>query len=149
MGAPKGNKYALGLHEGRPSKFNPTYTAKVFEYIDWCHANPVIVESKKTTVGKEVSETVDRQELTRLPSQAGFSRWAGFPRSSIYQWVEAHKDFKAAIEELDKEQESQLIELGRAGEGNSRFAQFMLSAKHDYKEKSEVEVDIPNLKVDF
>lgn len=143
MGAPLGSKNALGNHGGRPTTYTPDMVGKVYEYLDWCAANPVTIGKFKTVKGGfeySVTETEEKQTAERLPSIAGFARWAKVPKSTVQSWGDEYVKFSVALKDLAAEQERQLTELGRAGEGNSRFAQFLLSATHGYREKTEQDV---------
>lgn len=131
MGAPPGNQYALNNDGGRPTTYDSSIIGKVDEYLDWCEKNPLKIDEGG---GK-------KRTSPRLPSYAGFSIWLKIPRRTIEHWGKEIKEFSAAYEKIGQVQESLLTELGRANEGNSRFASFLLSAKHDYREKSDLTSD--------
>lgn len=135
-----GNKNALGNNGGRPTTYTPEMVGKVYEYLDWCRENPIVIRKTKTVTGENCSETEERQESERLPSLAGFSRWANVPMSTAQSWGEKNVEFSVALKDLAAEQQRQLIELSRAGEGNPRFSQFLLSAVHGMREKTEQDV---------
>lgn len=129
-----GNKYAVGHGYGRATTFKAEYVSKPQEYLEWCDANPLEIDEGGGRIRKS----------PRLPSMAGFSRFLEIPKSTLLGWAkgdtEAHKDFSSGLESVANEQEKILYELGRAGEGNSRFAQFILSADHNKREKSETDL---------
>lgn len=148
MGAPKGNKFALGNKGGRPSTYDPLIIDEVQKYLKWCEGNPIDVGHVQTKVTSAngmnedgYEKVVKKQENSRLPSLAGFARHVNIPRRTLISWGEQHEEFSTALNFLLDEQRMQLIELGRAGEGNSRFAMFMLSAAHGMREKTDVTSD--------
>lgn len=136
MAAKKGNKYAVGNpNSGRPTKLTEELLAKAEAYLDWCDKNPVKVSSKYTKDGGHIADDY----CPRLPSAAGLARHLGIHKDTLYAWAKENKVFSDCIKDLGAEQEKQAVELGHAGRSNPIFAKFILSAQHEYREKTEVE----------
>lgn len=76
-----------------------------------------------------------------VPSVAGLSRFLHVSRDTIYAWAKEpdKAEFSDIVEECRGEQEKILLNKGLRNEVNATIAKLALSAKHDYKEKQEVE----------
>jgi hypothetical protein len=136
MPAHKGNTYAKGNKGGRPTKYSDDFIEKTFEYIESC--KDTIDETGKLKVS--------------LPTLAGLSLWLNVGKRSLYEWGEANKEFSHALEAVQKEQENRLVENGLAGTYNPTIAKLMLSAKHEYRETSDITTkgnELTNLSVQF
>lgn len=144
--APQGNKYALGKSRGRSSKYKAAFCGEVENYLGWCDENPIILGKTKDVTGENASTMTETQTSPRIPSISGFAVWLGVLKKNLLDWAEAHEEFRSALEVIEQVQETMLAELGRAGEGNPRFAQFLLSAKHGYKENVKAELDVSGAK---
>lgn len=134
MGAPAGNQYALGNEGGRPTKLTPELLEKARGYLKWCEEHPIHLANKYSKDGELLQEVT----CERLPSVAGLARHLDIGRSTIYFWSKENKEFQDILESVNVEQEKQAVELGHAGKSNALMAKFLLSAKHDYREKSDI-----------
>ncbi|TXH56086.1 MAG: hypothetical protein E6Q97_07280 [Desulfurellales bacterium] len=141
MPGPIGNKHAVGNDGGRPTTYKPEYVGKVFEYLQWCKDNPIVIQEKtRTTAERGMSDQVKEEVSERPPSVAGLSVWLKMPRTTLQAWAERNDEFSAALEHLEGIQEQMLVEKGYSGAGNPRFNQFILSARHGYREKTEQDI---------
>jgi len=93
----------------------------------------------------EEREIMNADKLTtrlvvNIPTIAGLALHLGVSRDTIQVWGKEHKEFSVIYEKLVGEQERRLNQKGLSGDYNSRFAQFLLSAKHGYREKTDTDV---------
>lgn len=74
------------------------------------------------------------------PTKEGFAIFIGTTKPAIYRWAEKHKGFRYALERIESQQGRDLQNKGLTGEFNSPITKLMLSANHDMREKSDVDV---------
>lgn len=121
MAAKKGNTYAQGCEtSGRPTKFEPHMIPVIEAYLEEC---------KNAKDGES------------LPTVAGLALRLKVSRDTLYAWGEANKEFSDTFHDLQATQEDMLVRYGLAGKYNSTIAKLLLSAKHNYREKSDVTTD--------
>jgi hypothetical protein len=110
---------------GRPIEFTDEYLAKAKAYLDLC-------TDKRVKIGKDIKMRV------KLPSMGGLARYLNIARSTIYEWKEISPDFSDVCEQIVAEQEERLINNGLSGDYSPNLSKFILSARHEYREKSDV-----------
>lgn len=105
---------------GRPSKYDPSFIQVVDEYL-------------KTT----------GREQTKLPKRVDVALILDVDEDTLNNWAKENPDFLGALTRVDMLQRSVLQDDGFYGgkEVNPRMAQFLLSANHNMREKSDVTTD--------
>ena len=76
---------------------------------------------------------------TDLPTIEGLAISLRISRDTIYEWEKEYIDFSDIVEELRAKQAEKLIQYGLQGRYNPTIAKLILSGKHNYVEKSEVD----------
>jgi hypothetical protein len=123
MPAPKGNTFAKGNKGGRPTKYSDDFIEKTYEYIESC---------------KDSCDENGKLLKVSLPTIAGLSLFLNVGKRSLYEWSAENKEFSHALEAVQKEQENRLVMSGLAGTYNPTIAKLMLSAKHEYRETTDI-----------
>lgn len=105
---------------GRPSKYDPAFIKVIEEYL----------------------KTVGRNQ-TKLPKRVDIALEIGVDVETLINWGKEHREFFDALTRVDESQLAQLMDDGFYGgkEVNPRMAQFLLSANHGLKEKSDITSD--------
>jgi hypothetical protein len=131
MGAPKGNKYAVGGGGGRPTKLTPKLLEKARGFLKW---------QKGQIITKVVFNKDGRQEIEapRPPTVNHFSEYLGISRETAYAWDKENIDFSDILSEVQQKYEQVLIDNGLVDRYNANLAKFLLSADHGKKEKSDL-----------
>lgn len=122
MPAPKGNKFAEGNNGGRPTKLTPEIFESTQEYFESCKDHD------------------DNKTPSELPTTAGLAVWLHVSQKTIFNWAEGNEEFLQLLGDLNAEQEKRLINKGLLGEYNSNLAKFILSARHEYREKTDTDI---------
>lgn len=121
-GALRASGKRLNLHTmpgGRPSDYEGKKTLKKSrEYILSC------IDTYKLGKVREVN----------IPTAEGLAQFIGTTRKTLYEWANAHEEFRDMLDELNQEQSKRLINNGLSGHYNSNIAKLIL-AKHGYKEQ--------------
>lgn len=108
-------------------------------------------------VGRPTKLTPERLEIakayvypeekpSKLPTVERLARHLGVSRSTVYKWAGENEAFSDIIEALLAEQADELINKGLTGKFNPTITKLLLSGKHGYVEKSEID---QNLKGDI
>lgn len=134
MPAPKGNKNAVGAASGRPTKYTSNMVEKTRKYIASCKDT---VEEFHKTRG-EKSDSYDRILKVNLPLMASLALTLKVNKSTLYEWAKKNEEFSDVLDELHAEQEKRLLLHGLTGDYNPLITKLILSARHDYKEKTDV-----------
>ncbi|MBT7082057.1 MAG: hypothetical protein HN929_11455 [Chloroflexi bacterium] len=118
MGAPKGNKYAVGNQGGRPTKYNETVLEIAWDYING---------------GFEARSVI--------PTVEEFALLVGVSKKTLYEWEkeEDKKEFCYAMDSLRNLQASLTINKGLTGEWLNNIIIGRLLTTHGYKEKIETD----------
>ena len=118
MGAPVGNKYALGNRGGRPTKYNETVLEIAWDYING---------------GFEARSVI--------PTVEEFALLVGVSKKTLYEWEkeEDKKEFCYAMDTLRNLQASLTINKGLTGEWLNNIIIGRLLTTHGYKEKIETD----------
>jgi len=119
MGAPKGNKYAVGNKGGAPTKYTPELIAASYEYL----------ENYKTEYGDEI------------PSIVGLAVVLGVWRDTLHSWVkdEDKKEFSLILKAINDKQQNVLLNKGLSGAFNPAITKLVLG-KHGYHDKQDTHV---------
>lgn len=100
---------------GRPTKLTPEILEKVDEYLAGAY--------------------------TVFPSIIGLASYIGVVSNTLRNWAEKDKDFLNTLEEVEEQSQIILLEGGLKKEFDSGLTKFTLSARHAYREKSDVTTD--------
>lgn len=137
VGAPEGNKNALGNEGGRPTKWNSDdhdsdTLSKTREYIESC-----------------IDEDNGNVKIVKLPSLQGLAAFLGVGTSTLDNWVlktedtplkeEERIEFLGTLNKLKGIQGERLINKGLSGDYNPTIAKLLLMNNHDMAEKSKEE----------
>lgn len=158
MAAPKGNKFAVGNHGGRPTKYKPEYCQKLVEYFS-IEPNKRELVSVAEAYGKKGNTTFTKKEWknvpNRLPTLIKFCQSIGITQWTLLEWVDKHDEFSQAYAKAKELYKNFLIENGVLGLYNAAFTIFVAKNTTDMKDKQEVEhsgitgvVFLPALKPD-
>lgn len=68
----------------------------------------------------------------QLPQVAGFAKYIGYNRDTLYKWEKDHPEFKEALDKVRQEQEIDLVNNGlyASKEVSAAMAIFLLKANH-------------------
>jgi len=108
MGAPKGNKYAIGNNGGRPTKYKKNYCQEIIKYFD--------KEPFEIKEGKEVP--------VNLPTFEKFAVYIDVNYDTLQEWRKKHEEFSESYKKAKNLQKNILIINGLRGNYNSTFAIF-------------------------
>lgn len=108
---------------GRPTDYEPRFCKMVDEYIKSC-----------------TDKITNNSRIVNLPKREGFAKLLGFPRQTLDNWANEHKEFFDALARIDEEQKIKLLDQGLAGNYNPTIAKLVLSSNHGMKEKSESDI---------
>lgn len=79
------------------------------------------------------------QSKDLIPTIEEFALYLGINRSTVYAWKEKNKDFSNIVDNILSNQARALINGGLSGDFNSSITKLILSGKHGYVEKQEVD----------
>jgi len=121
MGAPKGNKFALGNKGGAPTKYNQDVVKTTLDYL----------------------ENFSKYEFNEIPSITGLSRALDISDDTLQRWnkQKEKKEFYGILQKILKKQHDVLISKGLSGEFNSNICKLVLG-KHGYHDQSKIEQKI-------
>lgn len=96
---------------------------------------------------KDVAPLIDKviadaQENDVYPSTGTLIKVYGIVEQTLYNWAGKHPDVRDALARLREAQRVWLETHGLDPRYNARFAQFLLSARHGYREKTEQDVTL-------
>lgn len=113
-------QYNYTMKTGRPSKYDPIFVSKIEDYL--------------RSIGKE---------QMKLPKRVDVALLLEVDEDTLNNWAKEHPEFLGALTRVDQMQKSQLMDDGMYGgkEINARVAQFLLSANHGLREKSDITSD--------
>jgi hypothetical protein len=78
-----------------------------------------------------------------IPTMEGLALFLGVNRSSVYEWqkgdTKLHEEFSHIADGLLAQQANELINKGLKGVFNAKITTLILSGKHGYVEKTEVD----------
>lgn len=102
---------------GRPTEFKEEYTQQILNYLKTCGGSN-----------------------QRLPKRVDLALMFDCNEETLTEWGKIHPEFSAALTRVDAMQKSQLMDDGFYGgkEVNPRMAQFLLSANHGMKDRSDI-----------
>jgi len=89
----------------------------------------------------EKGETFQRVVKANVPSMAGLAAELKVNKSSLYEWGKKHEEFSKLLGDLVEQQEAMLLEGGLSGDFSPVITKLILSARHEYREKSDVTTD--------
>ena len=96
---------------GRPTDYSPDLIRRVGEYLDNLR-NP-------------------ERFKKHLPTKYGFAQYIGVNEDTLNEWTKKYPDFSAAIKEIEKTQQVQLMNDGLYNkDANATMAIFLLKANH-------------------
>jgi len=108
---------------GRPSEYKEEYINKVDEYL------------------KETTDTfINGKVYVQLPTIEDFARYIDVNKTTLYEWEKKHAIFSNALEKIRDEQRRRLLNNGLSNTYNSAIAKLILSANHNMREKTALEV---------
>jgi hypothetical protein len=128
MGAPIGNKYALGNRGGRPTKYNETVLETARDYFNGGY-----------------------EQFGVLPTIERLALVLGVGSDTVQAWEkqEDKNEFSIIVKGIRNLQADLLLNKCLLNEWNSRTGNLLLS-KHGYAEKKELSVDAPkSVKIDI
>lgn len=128
MGAPEGNKNALGSDGGAPSKYTPELIAKARAYL----------------------KDFKKKHKHEIPSVVGLANVTGIPRNTFYFWIKKSKEpdrkdddllheIVTILDQVNELQELTLMNNGLNGTFNSNITKLALG-KHGYHDKQDTDL---------
>jgi len=112
---------------GRPSKFDPQFTADLLAYFD-------VKCVEKDPVTEEFG-------AVSLPTLAGFACKIGVHRETLLNWANEHPEFFDALKMAKEHQERILVENGLLGRYDKTFAIFTAKNLINWRDKTEISGD--------
>lgn len=130
---------------GRPPKYDRGYAEELvdfFDVSDYLEKRGLHI----TPSGKEI----DIDKGVRFPTIEGFCVHAGLSKNTVYKWAAYKNDndelkypeFSHALEFAHVVQSNLLVNSGVSGEYNAGLVKMILSARHDYVEKTKTDVEL-------
>jgi len=120
---------------GRPTILTVDLLKQAKKYLDGCKDS---IEQYVRQENPEKGYIMYGERLVaRLPNIAGFARYLGISRVTVYDWAEKNKEFSYIVEDILAEQEQRLLLNGITGTYNSSISKLLLS-KHGYADRSEL-----------
>ena len=138
MGAPKGNKNALGNKGGGKKKYPDikVLLQKTKDYIETCKDEKIeLLESVNEKTGHK--RFISKLKV-KLPTIEGLSLYLDLSDEGISRYSKKSLEFRGLLNRLKKFQAERLINNSLAGNYNALIAKLIL-AKHGYKDNAEVE----------
>jgi hypothetical protein len=120
------------MKNGRPSDYDPKYCDMIIDYFAVDHT---------MLNGRQV-------EGAELPQFTAFARSIGVARSTLHKWTQEFPDFSDAYNTARQLQEELIANNAMKNRYNAYFAQFMLKNNHGWKDKTEVDQTIQEIKID-
>ena len=138
MAAPKGNQYAKGHGQGRPSAYKPEYCQDI---IDHFSKEPVTTLYKREYFQSgQLKSEIPILTPASFPTMQKFADSIGVTTQTIRNWAEEHKDFFEALTRAKELQEHIWLVNGMGNLYNSQFAQFFGKNCLGYKDRTETEI---------
>lgn len=140
MGAPKGNKFALG-NSGRSKIWKNVKDLQkdIDAYFDWCDANPVkMLHNSQLNADKTAPLEYDAARPYTIEGLCGFLECN---RSTLlnYEKEEEYEEFFHTIENAKNKIQQSKVERGLLGTAPASTTIFDLKNNHGYKDKTEVD----------
>lgn len=117
---------------GRPASYDSRYCQEMIDYF----SQPLFVKSGNKKEGNE------------LPQFAGFALKIGVHRETLLNWCKQYPEFLDAYKHCQGLQEQIIAGNAILGRYNPYFAQFMLKNCHGWRDKTEVEQTVQEIKID-
>jgi len=105
---------------GRPTKLTPELIEDGWKYLN----------------------ELDVSVYTLLPTVEGLAIKLGISRETVYQWEKDNEEFSDIVKKLKVDQGEKLIQNALNNKYNASIAKLILSGKHGYVEKTEVDNNI-------
>lgn len=109
---------------GRPTKLTPELVEKAATYIN--------VSGEEGVPGYTKDGSI-------IPTVEGFASYLKVNRDTVYAWSKEHESFSDIFDEIKNQQATMLISGALANKYNAVIAKMILSGKHGYVEKSEID----------
>src|SRR6266496_4329375 len=105
------------MSAGRPTEYKPQYPQQVIEYLKTCGGSN-----------------------QKLPKRVDLALMFDCNEETLTEWGKVNSEFSAALTRVDAMQKGQLMDDGFYGgkEVNTRMGQFLLSANHGMKDRSDI-----------
>jgi hypothetical protein len=122
---------------GRPPKYRPEMCLTVDAYLAGC------VTKIEDYVKSEGTNSTSYQRIVKpnIPKLEEFAGTLGVVYTTILEWEKLYPDFHKVLDQIREAQEKILIEGGLSGDFNPMITKLILSAKHGYRERSDVTSD--------
>lgn len=134
MGAPKGNRFAVGNHGGRPTKLTPEMLEKAKGFLDWKSTQMMerIVFQKGEKCTLEVPEP---------PTLTSLALYLGISDQTSYNWAEESKEYLEIFTQVKQKYSEYLVRYGLSDQYNAGLAKFLLSSDHGKREGKDITSD--------
>jgi hypothetical protein len=119
---------------GRKTEFTENRIDQAKEYLAGCIPE---IENYEKTVG-EKSTSFQRIVHPNLPKMCGLAVYMKVNKDTLYSWAKVDSRFADVLDDIMEEQEHRLLEGGLSGDYNPLISKLILSARHEYREKSDV-----------
>lgn len=116
---------------GRPTKLTDDLIQKAHNYI-W-------VSDQGEPFGICAGWTTDGSVI---PTVEGFASYLVINRDTVYDWSKNNEEFSDIVDEIKNQQAQMLINGSLDNKYNASIAKLILSGKHGYVEKSEVDTNL-------
>jgi len=110
---------------GRPTKLTDELKEKARFYIQGDGESPGYTE-----------------DSSLIPTVEGLSSYLHIHKDTAYEWAKTDKEFSDVLKEVKQRQAVLLLNNGLSGKYNSNIAKLLLSSKHGYVEKKEVDQNV-------
>lgn len=99
--------------------------------------------ARPTKLTEDMMKKAHEYKTTRaLPTIEDFTLYLQVSRSTVYKWKDENNEFSDIVDEILTKQALELIDGGLRGRFNPTITKLILSGKHGYVEKSEVDQNV-------
>lgn len=137
LGAPIGNKFAIGNEGGSPTKYKTEYCEML---VDFFRVQPQILKKKRTYFADGQLKSEEEYPIaSELPTFQSFADKIGVHVDTLHEWKNKHEEFSEAYARAKQLQEHIWLVNSMGNLYNAQFAQFFGKNCLGYKDKTEVE----------
>ena len=121
---------------GRPTKYKSEYC---YDIINW-FSQPTTREIVETVQGSNWTKETVRTEPVFFPTLQGYAAKLSVAESTVYLWMEQHKEFSEAVSRAKAIQAHALLNNAMIRQYDGRFAQLFAMNNMGMKTKQENEL---------
>lgn len=121
----------------RPTKYDESLIEEGYKYLAEC----VTTYEDYVKSSGEKGETYQRIVKPNVPTMPGLAVRLKVNKSTLYEWAKKNPKFSDLLDDIVEKQEEMLLQGGLSGDYSPVITKLILSARHEYREKSDVTTD--------